>query len=306
MDSDNDSASQTILRFRNSLSHFSFATPSTTQARVDSTSARRNIPETPSPKKRQKRSYAPPKKRKKRSYAPPETYANLHPVNDYLRADLDVVFCGINPGVKSAATGHHYGSPSNHFWWCLHNAGFTDTQLSPEEDWTLPDRFSLGLTNLVDRPTAEHTELSAAEQLESVPVLLAKTASYRPCLVVFVGIGIARAVETKLGVTHNGSQSWGIRSYKMVHATPSAFAETIFFAAPSTSGLVTHFQRPEKARIMGEARRLVDDLKAGRVSTVHMSVIQPHQIAQAPHLDLDSPSLLKLSPTVKEEEDEKQ
>jgi len=68
----------------------------------------------------------------------------------------------------------------------------------------------------------------------------------------------------------------------MVHQNPSKFGETLFYAAISTSGLVTQFQRPKKAEIFGKVRQLVQDLKAGNVCTADMTVIQPHQIAQAP------------------------
>ncbi|KAF5380177.1 hypothetical protein D9615_006216 [Tricholomella constricta] len=97
-----------------------------------------------------------PKKRKQaRGYAGPETYAHLRVLQDVLTEGLDVIFCGINPGQKSAEIGHHFGHPNNHFWPCLYESGFTSTRLPPEEDHTLPERFALGLTNLVNRPTAE-------------------------------------------------------------------------------------------------------------------------------------------------------
>ncbi|KAF7338195.1 UDG domain-containing protein [Mycena venus] len=220
-------------------------------------------------------------KKQKRSYAPPETYAHLREVQDHLKPDLDVMFCGINPGKRSAEIGHHFGNPSNHFWWCLHQSGFTETKIPPHEDFTLPDRFSLGLTNLVDRPTTEQMELSNSEQLANVPVFLAKVARFRPGIVCFVGLSIAKVVDASLKVTLSpNAKSWGLRPYKMVHQNPSKFSETLFFAAPSTSGLVTQFQRPKKAEIFGEVRELVAHLKAGNVSTAEMTVIQPHQIAQ--------------------------
>jgi len=197
--------------------------------------------------------------------------------------------------------GHHYSNPTNHFWWCLHRSGFTDTQIPPQEDFSLPDVFSLGLTNLVDRPTAEQTELSNGEQLASVPGFLAKIARYRPRTVCFVGLSIAKVVETSLKVERSG-KTWGLRPYKMVHPSSSTFAETLFFATPSTSGLVTHFQRPEKARIFGELKQLVENLKTGSVSTEGMRVIQPQHLAQTPELDLESHTLLRFSPPIKDEE----
>jgi len=96
-------------------------------------------------------------------------------------------------------------------------------------------------------------------------------------------LSIAKVVDTSLKVALSpGTKSWGLRPYKMVHPSDSTFAETLFFAAPSTSGLVTQFQRPDKARIFGELRQLVEDMKAGTLSTTGMMVIQPHQIAKTP------------------------
>ncbi|KAF7305046.1 UDG domain-containing protein [Mycena kentingensis (nom. inval.)] len=298
--------SDSLSQFKTSISRFSYA------AGVQPTSGGgesiRSSPRSSPTKRPAAEPSSEPKqrKKKKRSYAPPEAYPGLSQVPDYLGPDLDVIFCGINPGMKSAEYGCHYGNPSNHFWWCLHNSGFTDTQISPKNDFTLPERFSLGLTNLVDRPTAQQSELSAQEQLDSAPVFLGKIAHYRPCIVFYTGLSIAKAVETKLGITHTGTQSWGLRQYKIVHSNPSLFGETLFFAAPSTSGLVTHFKRPEKARIFGEARQLVADIKAGRISTAGMYTVKSSQITAftVPQLNLETPTPLRLSPDVKDGEED--
>lgn len=94
----------------------------------------------------------------------------------------------------SAEKGHHFCNPTNHFYRCLHASGFTPTRIPPTEDHTLPERFNLGLTNLVERPSSEAGELSPAEMAASVPALLAKIARMRPRIVCFVGMGIARVV----------------------------------------------------------------------------------------------------------------
>ncbi|KIP05776.1 hypothetical protein PHLGIDRAFT_128681 [Phlebiopsis gigantea 11061_1 CR5-6] len=83
----------------------------------------------------------------KREYAPPEVYAHLQFLSDHLQDHLDVMFCGINPGCRSAETGHHFAHPTNHFWRALHLAGFTDRQLKPSEDHTLPAAYNIGLVS---------------------------------------------------------------------------------------------------------------------------------------------------------------
>ncbi|GJE94002.1 mismatch-specific DNA-glycosylase [Phanerochaete sordida] len=130
------------------------------------------------------------RKRPSRPYAPPEKYEHLHMLPDYLQPGLDVVFCGINPGRTSAEIGHHYAHSTNHFWLGLHQSGLTGTLVPPQEDYTLPERFNFGLTNLVDRPTAEQSELSANEMRTGVPTLMTKLAKHRPRIVCFLSKGI--------------------------------------------------------------------------------------------------------------------
>src|SRR6059036_1519255 len=101
---------------------------------------------------------------------------------DVIAPGLRVLFCGINPGLYSAAIGHHFGRPGNRFWPALHAAGFTPRLLSPYEDGTLT-RFALGLTNLVARATAAADELTPAELLDGAVVLEEKVRQFRPRLV---------------------------------------------------------------------------------------------------------------------------
>jgi TDG/mug DNA glycosylase family protein len=77
---------------------------------------------------------------------------------DVLAPDLSVVFCGLNPGVSAAATGHHFVGRGNRFWQVIHLAKFTPIQIDPEDDASVLS-FGLGLTTVVERPTASATEL---------------------------------------------------------------------------------------------------------------------------------------------------
>jgi len=224
--------------------------------------------------------------KRKRGYATPETYAHLDDLPDILANDLDVLFCGINPGQRSAEIGHHFGHPTNHFWSCLYESGFTTERLPPTEDHTLPERFSLGLTNLVDRPTAEQNELSANEQVAGVPALLAKVARYRPRVLCFVGLDIARTFQKKITFAFNpegkkpAKLELGLQSYKLVHANSgtNTVHETLFYAMPSTSGRVTQFQQPDKVKIFMRLRQLVGQLKCSQLDTENMHVIAPPAI----------------------------
>src|SRR5919109_4983200 len=83
-------------------------------------------------------------------------------VRDLIAPGLRVLFCGINPGLYSGATGHHFARPGNRFWPALHAAGFSDRLLSPWEERELLTR-GYGITNLVARTTAAADELSRGE-----------------------------------------------------------------------------------------------------------------------------------------------
>ncbi|KAK0204862.1 uracil-DNA glycosylase-like protein [Desarmillaria ectypa] len=193
---------------------------------------------------------SPPKKKMKRGLAPPETYAHLHLLPDHLQLHLDIIFCGINPGQKSAEIGHHFGHPTNHFWTGLHAGGLTSSKLPPTEDYTLPELYNIGLTNLVDRPTAEQSELSEAEMRAAVPAFLAKIARYRPRIVCFVGLSIARTVQyCALPRKHRVAKvTLGLMCFKLVYPKQEdtknvdSVSESLFFAMPSTSARVTQYQ----------------------------------------------------------------
>src|SRR2546427_2163324 len=96
--------------------------------------------------------------------------ARRRSVPDVLAPGLDLVFVGINPGLYSAAVGHHFARPGNRFWPALHAGGFTDRLLTPTEDRLLINS-GCGLTNLVDRATAVAAELSRAELIAGLEAL---------------------------------------------------------------------------------------------------------------------------------------
>ncbi|KAI6158136.1 uracil-DNA glycosylase-like protein [Pisolithus tinctorius] len=230
-------------------------------------------------------------KKPKRGYADPEVYAHLHLLQDYLQENLDVVFCGINPGYMSAETGHHFANPTNHFWRCLYHSGLTSTLLPPSEDYSLPERYNLGLTNIVDRPSAEAAELSVSEMKAAIPVFLRKISRYRPRFVCFVGMGIWAVIrkaldqlqlssgscssESQGGANRerkarkhgkgsgNGSKQekdrLGLQSYKLIHPAKAErlASETFFFVVPSTSGRVVKYQFSDKISYFSELHELL-------------------------------------------------
>ncbi len=103
-----------------------------------------------------------------------------------------MLFVGINPGLYSAAVGHHFARPGNRFWRALHLGGFTDRVLDATEDATLP-AFGVGITNLVARPTPVASELSAEELRAGAFSLARKVRRFRPAAVAVLGITAYRS-----------------------------------------------------------------------------------------------------------------
>src|SRR5215204_6485454 len=112
-------------------------------------------------------------------------------IPDVIAPDLRVLFCGINPGLYTAAIGHHFGRPGNRFWPTLYASGFTPRVLSPfEERGLLP--MGYGITNVVDRATAAADELRHDEFVAGAKKLTAKVKKYRPRVLAVLGVGAYR------------------------------------------------------------------------------------------------------------------
>jgi TDG/mug DNA glycosylase family protein len=156
-------------------------------------------------------------------------------VPDVVGPGLVLLFVGINPGLYSAAVGHHFARPGNRFWPALHEAGFTPRLLRPDEDGELPV-WGMGITNLVSRATAAASELSAEELRRGKVTLEDKVARYSPRWTAFVGIGAYATAfgrrKVLLGLqeeTIGGSRVWLLpnTSGLNAHYTPTRFAELL-------------------------------------------------------------------------------
>jgi TDG/mug DNA glycosylase family protein len=121
---------------------------------------------------------------------------------DLITGQLDVLFCGINPGLAAAATGHHFEGRSNRFWRVMHLAGFTPVEITPQEDRRILD-YGCGLTTVVTRPTAAADELSRDEFAEAAAGFEAKIATYTPRFVAFLG------KAAYAGLTGERDIAWG-------------------------------------------------------------------------------------------------
>lgn len=113
-------------------------------------------------------------------------------VPDVIAPNLRILFCGINPGLYSAYTGHHFARPGNRFWPALHLAGFTPRLLSPAEEQELLT-LGYGITNLVQRASATADDLAKEELAAGGQRLIAKVEQYTPHTLAVLGVGAYRS-----------------------------------------------------------------------------------------------------------------
>ena len=147
-------------------------------------------------------------------------------IPDVIAPDLDVLIAGINPGLWSAATGHHFARPGNRFWPALHRGGFTPRQLRPDEQEQLPG-YGLGITNVAARATARADELTVDEIRAGGEILVAKLAEYRPRWLAVLGVGAYRT-------------AYGRRDAR-VGAQPDRIGGARVWVLPNPSGLNAHY-----------------------------------------------------------------
>ncbi|HET6579221.1 MAG TPA: G/U mismatch-specific DNA glycosylase [Gemmatimonadales bacterium] len=167
-------------------------------------------------------------------------------VPDLIARGLTILFCGINPGLYSAATGHHFARPGNRFWPALHASGFTDRLLRPWEERLLLTH-GLGITNLVARATATAAELSADELRLGRQRLARKLRRYRPACLAVLGIGAFRSAFQ--------------RPRARMGRQPEPTAATEVWVLPNPSGLNASHQLPDLAAAFTEVRRFASGLR---------------------------------------------
>jgi TDG/mug DNA glycosylase family protein len=153
-------------------------------------------------------------------------------VRDVIAPGLRVLFCGINPGLYSAVTGHHFARPGNRFWPTLHQAGYTARLLDPSEERTLLTS-GYGITNLVPRATATADELVPEELIAGRHRLESKVKRYQPQVVAVLGISAYRTAFAQK-VVMLGPQS-------------EPLANSIVWVLPNPSGLNAHYQLADLA-----------------------------------------------------------
>jgi TDG/mug DNA glycosylase family protein len=159
---------------------------------------------------------------------------------DIIAPNLKILFCGINPGLYSAAVGHHFARPGNRFWGALHAAGFTERILVPAEDRILLES-GYGLTNIVPRATARASEIAPHELVAGRRRLERKVRRYAPRWVAVLGIGAYR-IAFGMPQAALGPQ-------------PECLGRSRVWVLPNPSGLNAHHQTRDLARAFRRLRR---------------------------------------------------
>jgi TDG/mug DNA glycosylase family protein len=162
-------------------------------------------------------------------------------VPDVIAPGLKVLFCGINPGLYSGATGHHFARPGNRFWPALHAAGFTERLVSPFDERILL-QYGYGITNFVARATASADEVTVEELVAGRRTLLAKVKRYAPRIVAVLGIGAYRKAFAEPRAT--------------LGRQPEPLARAAFWVLPNPSGLNAHYQLADLVRHFQALRRV--------------------------------------------------
>ena len=157
----------------------------------------------------------------------PATRLTLPALRDRIRPGVEVLFVGINPGVRSALTGHHFAGFSNRFWKLLFDAGLVPEVLTYKDDDRLHE-WGFGITNLVPRATPGIDTIDPSEYSAGLRGLRLKVRKYRPAIVALTGVSLARSIFAKKGPIALGE-------------FPERFEGARVFVLPNPSGRNANF-----------------------------------------------------------------
>ncbi|KYO36447.1 G/T mismatch-specific thymine DNA glycosylase [Alligator mississippiensis] len=175
---------------------------------------------------------------------------------DILTFNLDIVIIGINPGLMAAYKGHHYPGPGNHFWKCLFMSGLSKEQLNHMDDHTLPQKYGIGFTNMVERTTPGSKDLSSKEFREGGRILMQKLQKYQPRIAAFNGKCIYEIFSKEVFGVKVKNLEFGLQPHKVPDT------ETLCYVMPSSSARCAQFPRAQdKVHYYIKLKDLRDQLK---------------------------------------------
>jgi double-stranded uracil-DNA glycosylase len=193
-----------------------------------------------------------------------------------------VILVGINPGVMSARTGHHFAGPTNRFWGLLYAAGIVPQPITHEDDVRLPE-WGIGMTNLIARPSPGIDDLSPAEYLEGWAILEKKIAHFRPEIVAFVGVTMYRALwRVLVGVQPGAPKPAGGGPVITPGFQPATVHGARLFVLPNPSGRNAHFSYDDMLRAFRALGRAMRALPAADVSARPSARVRAASSSAAP------------------------
>jgi TDG/mug DNA glycosylase family protein len=162
---------------------------------------------------------------------------------DVIGPELRVLFCGINPGLYTAAIGHHFARPGNRFWPVLYHSGFTDQLLSPFAEHALL-KLRLGITNVVAHATSSAAELTKQDFVKGGRVLRSKVRRYSPRIVAVLGVGAYRQAFAQ--------------PRALIGEQDETIADARVWVLPNPSGLNANYQLNDLVKLFRELRQAAD------------------------------------------------
>lgn len=204
----------------------------------------------------QEQARSPIRKRKSKPKATTTTtiYSPPSRLRDSITPNLILLLIGVNPGLLTGSTGYAYAHPSNLFWKLLHSSGITSIRHPPSDTYKLPELYSVGNTNIVERPTRDASMLSKAEMDAGVPILEAKIANSRPEAVALVGKSIWESVwRARHGRNIKKEEfRYGWQDDEENMGRCEGWNGARVFVATTTSGLAATMSMQEKQEVWNE------------------------------------------------------
>lgn len=181
---------------------------------------------------------------------PPKTSQGLP---DHIHPDVQILFVGINPGLRSAAVGHHYAGHSNRFWKLLFESQCIPLPLTYQDDWRLPE-WGHGLTNIVARPTSGIDKLTPLDYTKGRSTLLRKVRRYQPQVLALLGITVMNALRASTPKTRSAERK--INSHPRVGLQKDTFGGAQVFVLPNPSGRNAHYSFHDMLELFLQLRGL--------------------------------------------------
>ena len=169
---------------------------------------------------------------------------------------MRALFVGINPGVRSALTGHHFAGFSNRFWNLLFESGLVPERIRPEDDARLPD-WGYGVTNLIARPTAGIDTLRADEYIAGARVLRRKVRRWKPPVVALVGVTLYRSLFPR---ALDFARARAARTPPVIGLRDDPFEDARVFVLPNPSGRNANYSYTEMLAAFTDLRLYLDSV----------------------------------------------